>query len=558
MARDRLTPLDASFLHFEDSASHMHVACTMVFAGPPPGYEELLDHVAARLHLVPRYRQRLAFVPLGQGRPRWVDDQDFDLRFHVRRTALPAPGTEEELQVLAGRVFSAALRRDRPLWDMWLVEGLDGDRFALLSKTHHALVDGISGLDILSVLFAPEEASPAGGDWRPRPAPSSAALLAEALLERATVPGEAVRGLRALVRGPRRLAERAIETLRGGAAFAFAGLSPAPATPFNAHLIGPDRRFTWVRASLDDVKAIKNSLGGTVNDVVLAVVSGALRRLLLRRGLDLSGMTLKAFVPVSVRAEDQRGTLGNKVSGMIAPLPVSSAEPVSRLRTIGASMDAIKSSGQAIGAQALTELSGFAPPTLIDQAARVVFRQRFINLVVTNVPGPQFPLEMAGRELLDIFPMVPLGRNLALGVAIVSYNGTLNFGLVGDFRVMHDLDELAVDLLEALRELAQAAEAALDEGDGARAGARHAPVLRIVPDWGPPRPGGGGRGGGAQSDPPAVAEPWPGYDKLTVRQIGERLRDADPELLSVVHAYEDLTKRRRGVLDLTERELTHR
>jgi diacylglycerol O-acyltransferase len=458
MASERLTPLDASFLHLEDSVSHMHVACVMVFAGPPPRYEELLDHLDARLYLVPRYRQRLALVPFGQGRPRWVDDQDFDLRFHVRRTALPRPGTETELRVLAGRVFSQPLRRDRPLWEIWLVEGLVGRRFALLSKTHHALVDGVSGLDILSVLFAPEdEESGEDTEWRARPTPSSTQLLAESLLERATIPAEAFRAVRAVLRGPRRLASETASRLQGASAFAFAGLSPAPATPFNDQLIGPDRRFTWVRASLGDVKAIKNSLGGTVNDVVLTVVNGALRRYLLRREVDVEGMTLKALVPVSVRAEDQRGTLGNKVSGMIAPLPVSCADPVASLRTIGGVMDQVKSSGQAIGAQALTELSGFAPANLISQAGRVAIRQRFINLVVTNIPGPQHPLMMGDSELLDIFPMVPLGSNLALGVAIVSYNGTLNFGLVGDFKVMHDLEELAGDLTEALGELASVA-----------------------------------------------------------------------------------------------------
>jgi len=459
MVSERLTPLDASFLHFEDSASHMHVACVMMFAGAPPDYEQLLRHLAARLHLVPRYRQRLALVPFGQGRPRWVDDQDFDLRFHVRRTALPTPGTETELRVLAGRVFSQPLRRDRPLWEIWLVEGVTGGRFALLSKTHHALVDGVSGLDILSVLFAPEEEHRGEhGEWRPRPTPSAARLLAESLLERATVPAEGYRAARAVLRRPRQLGSEALGLLRGASALAFAGLSPAPTTPFNESLVGPDRRFTWVRASLADVKSIKNSLGGTVNDVVLAIVSGALRRYLQRRGIDVEGMTLKALVPVSVRGEEHRGTLGNKVSGMIAPLPVSCADPVASLQAIGAAMDHVKSSGQAVGAQALTELSGFAPANLISQAGRVAFRQRFINLVVTNIPGPQLPLMMAEREMLDIFPMVPLGSNLALGVAIVSYNGTLNFGLVGDFKVMHDLEDLAGDVADALKELCHAAD----------------------------------------------------------------------------------------------------
>nr|MBA3808753.1 wax ester/triacylglycerol synthase family O-acyltransferase [Solirubrobacterales bacterium] len=525
-------PLDASFLHVEDSSSHMHVACVMVFAGPPPAYEELLQHLGSRLHLVPRYRKRLALVPLGQGRPRWVDDQDFDLRFHVRRTALPAPGTETELQVLAGRVFSQPLRRDRPLWEIWLVEGLGKGRFALLSKTHHALVDGVSGLDILSVLFAPEEESSVDGErWQAQPAPSGAQLLRESLLERATVPAEGVRAARAVLRGPRRLAGEALAKLRGASAFAFAGLSPAPITPFNEDLVGPDRRFAWVRMSLSDVKAIKNSLGGTVNDVVLTMVNGALRRYLLRRGADLEGMTLKALVPVSVRAPDERGALGNKVSGMIAPLPVSCADPVASLQTIAGAMDQVKSSGQAIGAQALTELSGFAPANLISQAGRVAFRQRFINLVVTNIPGPQQPLTMAGREMLDIFPMVPLGSNLALGVAIVSYNGTLNFGLVGDFKVMHDLEDLVGDLSDAAAELAGAAGIAAEHPAVASSSA-------------PPRSRG--------------VEPWAGYDALTVAQIDKRLRGAGPALLGRVEAYEKQNGQRKGILRSIGRELARR
>ncbi|TML98692.1 MAG: wax ester/triacylglycerol synthase family O-acyltransferase [Actinobacteria bacterium] len=460
MAADRLSPLDATFLHVEDAASHMHVACALVFDGHPPAYEDLLEHVAARLHLVPRYRQRLATVPFEQGRPKWVDDERFDLRFHVRNTALPSPGSEYELQVLCGRVFSQQLRRDRPLWEMWLVEGLEGRRFAILSKTHHALVDGISGLDILSVLFAPDdEAAGTRAAWTPRVAPSGLSLLAEALVERATRPFEIVRGVRALLRGPRQAVSRLAETAVGIGAMTWAGLQPAPPSPYNADVVGPDRRFTWLRASLGEVKAIKNALGGTVNDVVLTVVTGALRRHLLRRGEDVSGLELKAFVPVSVRRENQRGTgtLGNQVAGMIAPLPVHCAEPAECLAEISDALRGLKESGQAVGAQALTELTGFAPPNVIQQASRLVTRQRFVNLVVTNVPGPQFPLSLDGRELTDIFPMVPLGSNLTFGVAIVSYNGTMNFGLVGDFNAMYDLDALPGDFAAALEELAGAA-----------------------------------------------------------------------------------------------------
>src|SRR4051794_1226453 len=457
---DRLTPLDASFLHLEDASSPMHVAAAMVFRGPAPSYQDLLDHMAARLHLVPRYRQRLAEVPLGQGRPLWVDDEAFDLRFHVRATALPRPGTERELQVLASRVFGQPLRRDRPLWETWLVEGLEGDRFGLLSKTHHAVVDGISGLDVLAVLFAPESDAPEAAVWRPQAAPSGASLLAGAAAERLAAARDLAAPVAGAVRHPRRLAGAALRTAAGVAAFAQAGLRPAPASPYNAHMIGPDRRFTWVRASLDDIKAIKNRLGGTVNDVALTAVARALRAHLQRRGEGVDELELKAFVPVSLRADDQRTGQGNLVSGMVVPLPVGCTDPVVCLRRIHGHLERGKRSGQTAGAVTLTGLTGFPPPAVIAQAAGAITRQRFINLVVTNVPGPQFPLFLGDRELLDIFPMVPLGRNLGLGVAIASYNGTMNFGLVGDFNLLHDLDDLAGDLDVALEELRAAAQPA--------------------------------------------------------------------------------------------------
>jgi diacylglycerol O-acyltransferase / wax synthase len=463
MAEGRLTGLDASFLHMENGGAHMHVAGLMLFDGEPPPYERLLEMTESRLHVVPRYRQKLAFVPFGQGRPRWVDDPHLNLRYHIRRTSLPRPGTEAQLRSLAGRVFSQPLDRDKPLWEMWLVEGVedgpDGPRFAMLSKTHHALVDGISGVDIVSVLFdaTPDPPEPPEGPprWMPRPEPSQAQLLSEALLERATVPAEAARSLRALFRAPRNVVRGAGESLVGVGAMAWAGLRPPPRSPYNT-AIGPHRRYAWVRASLDDLKAIKNSLGGTVNDVVLASVAGALGRHMTRRGAKLPE-TLRALVPVSVRSDDERGALGNRVAAMMAPLPVGEKDPRQRLAVIAAAMQGIKRSGQAVGAQVLTELSGFAPPTLMAQGSRLVSTERFFNLVVTNVPGPQFPLYLMGRELREINPMVPLAKGQALGIAIMSYNGRMNFGLLGDWDAMGDLDAFAADLEASLEELASAA-----------------------------------------------------------------------------------------------------
>jgi WS/DGAT/MGAT family acyltransferase len=460
VAEDRLSGLDASFLHLEDASAHMHVASVMLFDGDPPPYDDLLAGIERRLHLVPRYRQRLANVPLGQGRPKWVDDPHLNLRYHVRATALPAPGSEAELRALAGRVFSQQLDRDKPLWELWLVDGLEGGRFALLAKTHHALVDGISGVDIVSVLFdvSAEPAAPPdpGNRWLPRPLPSRAQLLGEALLERATVPAEVARSVRALLRAPRRVVEGARDAAVGVGAMAWAGVNPAPSSPYNRS-IGPHRRFTWVRADLADLKAIKDELGGTVNDVVLATVAGALGRQLRRRGQQTDGLELKAMVPVSVRTEVEQGALGNRVAAMMAPLPVWCQEPVARLDIVREQLKDLKAGGQAVGAQVLTELSGFAPPTIMGQASRLMSRQRFFNLVVTNVPGPQFPLYLMGREMLETFPMVPLAKNQGLGIALLSYNGHINFGLVGDFDLLWDLDELADDVRASLAELAGAA-----------------------------------------------------------------------------------------------------
>jgi diacylglycerol O-acyltransferase / wax synthase len=327
----------------------------------------------------------------------------------------------------------------------------------VLSKTHHALVDGISCVDIISVLFdtSPEPAAPTGpGDrWLPRPLPSPAQLLGEALVERATLPGEITRSVRALLRGPRRILEGVRDAAVGVGAMAWAGLNPAPSSPYNRR-IGPHRRFTWVRADLGDLKKIKDELGGTVNDVVLATVAGALGKHLRRRGQNTDGLELKAMVPVSVRQDVERGGLGNRVAAMMASLPVWCQEPVARLDIVREELRDLKASGQAVGAQVLTELSGFAPPTIMGQASRVMSRQRFFNLVVTNVPGPQFPLYLLGRRMLDPFPMVPLASGQAVGVALLSYDGRINFGLVGDFDLMWDLDDLAVDLKDSLAELA--------------------------------------------------------------------------------------------------------
>jgi diacylglycerol O-acyltransferase len=475
---DRLSGLDASFLALEKGGAHMHVGTVLVFDGEPPEYEQLLDLIEARLHLVPRYRQRLAFPPLAQARPVWVDDPHFNVGYHVRHTALPPPGGEAELRRLAGRVFAQQLDRSKPLWEIWLVDRVGDDRFALVCKTHHALVDGISGVDIMAVLFDleadPPERDP-GPAWYPQPEPSGSARYAEALVERASTPLDAVRAAAGLLAAPREAAGQAARTLAGLASMAAAGLGGAPPSPLNTR-IGPHRRFAWVESELDRFKAVKGALGGTVNDVVLAVVTGALRSHLERRGRDPAVQDeLKAMVPISVRAEDQRGALGNMVTAIYAPLPVGLADPLERFRAVHEALGDLKSSAQAIGAERLTRLAGFAAPTILDQAARLQARQRFFNVTVTNVPGPQFPLFLLGRRLTAFYPMVPLVLNTALGIAIMSYDGKLFFGLLGDYDAMSDLDELADDLRSATDELSTAAGV---PPDGARRRGGRRPAAR--------------------------------------------------------------------------------
>ena len=446
----------------------MHVASTILFEASPPTHAEFRDHIESRLHLVPRFRQKLRSVPFGQGRPVWVDDPHLNLDYHVRQTALPAPGSEEQLRNLAARIFSQQLDRSKPLWELWLVEGLEDDRFAIVGKSHHALVDGVSGVDITTVLFdleqEPQNPPVRPPKWAPRPEPTDFDLLRDALYERATSPREMVRGVRAAVRGPRRV-------LRGVGAtgkMLEAGMS-APRTPFNVE-IGPHRRLAFIRADLEDLKRVKNQHGGTVNDVVLSVVTGALGNYLRARGHDTEGLELRAMVPVSVRAEEEHGALGNRIAAMMAPLPVWCEDPVERLRLLTETMGDLKGSGQAVGAEILTKLTDFAPTTIASQAARLQPAQRFFNLVVTNVPGPQFPLYVLGRRMEAIFPMVPLARRQALCVGIMSYDGQVDFGLVGDYDAMADLDSFGLDLEGAVSEAVATVSPA--GGNGRRAATR--------------------------------------------------------------------------------------
>jgi WS/DGAT/MGAT family acyltransferase len=475
---DRLTATDASFLHQEGPDAHMHIGALVTLEGPPPAMDDFLDLLRGRLHLVPRYRQKLAFPPAGTGRPLWVDDPDFVLEYHVRHTALPSPGSEEQLRNLVARIFSQQLDRHKPLWEMWLVEGVDDGSWALITKTHHALIDGISGIDLATVMFdltpVPREVEHPDRPWEPHREPAAVDLLVSG------VRGAVRTGIEVLSRAvdslanPARSVETAREAAEGLGEVVWATLNPAPSTPLNVP-IGPHRRFVGVRGRLSDFKLVKDVYGGTVNDVVLATVAGGLRRWLRLRGVRTEGLELRALVPVSLRSEDQRHQLGNKLAVMRGPLPVYIADPVARLRTISSAMQDLKTSKQALGAEVLAGLQNFAPPTILGVASRLNFSTRLFNLIVTNVPGPQFPLYVLGREMKSVFPIAFLPREHALAVAIISYNGWLNFGLLGDFDAMPDLEDLGDAVAESLAELVTLAE---DEQRRRRAAGSAEPALQ--------------------------------------------------------------------------------
>ena len=442
----------------------MHVGGLLTFHGPPPPFEQFLDHIRGRLHLVPRYRQKLATPPLESGRPLWVDDPNFNLEFHVRHTALPAPGSQEQLLQMVARILSQPLDRSKPLWEQWLVEGLDGGRrFAIISKTHHSLVDGVSGVDLATVLFdiephpAPAQTTTELEPWQPQPEPSTAGLILAGMRGMVgAAAGLATKALSVATSGPEDAVSRLRDALEGVGEIVWAALNPAPETPLNVE-IGPYRRYLVVGHRLDDYKQVKNALGGTVNDVVLTVVSGALARWLRSRGIRTEGLEMRALVPVSVRAKDEHGTLGNRLTVMRGPLPVYIRDPVARLRFVKKAMDGLKESKQAVGAATLTAVNELSPPTILAQASRLNFSTRLFNLIVTNIPGPQMPLYLLGHELEDLFPIAFLPKGHGLAVAIMSYNGRLEYGLLADYDALPDLQLIAEGIDESLEGLLEAA-----------------------------------------------------------------------------------------------------
>ena len=467
---DHLTPLDATFLELEqsDETAHMHIGGLLVFDPLPDGsvpmFEDGLRHYKQRIGVLPRYRERLS-VPHtgGLSWPTWVPDDNFDIRNHVHRAALPAPGGEQELLDWLGDYWSHRLDRKRPLWDAVMLEGLEGGRWAICTKTHHCLVDGVGSLDVGHVLM---DTAP---DADEIPVPHSSRHVPEAgpdgLLK---IPSLFVRGAVTgfeLATHPRRLRK----LFERGAALAELvikdELIAAPKSSLNRP-IGIERRFAVVRASLEDVKAVKDELGGTVNDVVLATVSGGLRRLLVERGDELPSQGLRAMVPMNIRSAGEKLALGNRITSLFVHLPVAEADALERYRLAKGNADGLKGGSQALGGSTLIDVAGVAPPAIHTFIARSLFASRLFNVTVTNVPGPQIPLYAMGARLHEIYPLVPIAAEHAVGIAVISYGGRLTFGVNADRDTVPDVDALVKGMEESFAELQELAKKQRAAGGG--------------------------------------------------------------------------------------------
>jgi WS/DGAT/MGAT family acyltransferase len=448
-----MSPMDASFLHIEGPNNPMHIGGLSIFEGPAPPFEHLAKLVSAKLDAVPRYRHKVRLVPLAVGRPVWVDDPHFNLGYHLRHTALPSPGSHDLLRRTAARIFAQHLDRGKPLWEIWMIEGLSGNRWALLSKVHHCMVDGVSATDLMTVMFGDAPAPRAAEPWDPRPEPSAAELVLRTLTHQALNPSEQLRVLRAGIRRPGATLAGARDLVRGLASSA--GMLRPMGRSSLVGPVGPSRAWSSAYVSLAEVKAVRSALGGTVNDVVLTIVAGGLRELLRSRGEEVDGRSIRALVPVSVRKPGERGTYNNRVSAMFPELAVGIVEPTARLERVSEQMDALKRSGQAVAGDVLTSLSGFGPPLLLALGGRVAARSPSLGVQtgITNVPGPQVPLQTLGRRMLESYPMVPLIGNVRISIAIFSYNGELYFGVTGDYDSSNDIDVLTTGVETSMREL---------------------------------------------------------------------------------------------------------
>ncbi len=448
-----MSPIDSSFLHVENDATPMHIGGVSIFAGPAPAFAELEAMVAGKLSLVPRYRQKVRFVPLAAGPPAWVEDPHFSLSYHLRHSALPTPGSDAQLRQMAARVFSQHLDRNKPLWELWFLEGLEEGRWALLSKVHHCMVDGVAATDLMSVMFSDSSVADAPAPWAPAPEPSGVEVLAASLRQRFSPSGQ-LQALRRALLAPAQSVRSVVEVARAGVA-AGGALRPVGSSSLTG-AIGPHRRWSWAQARLSDVKAVREGLGGTVNDVVLTVITNGFRELLESRGERIAeGQLVRTMVPVSVRHRGEKGVYNNRVSAVFAGLPVGLQDPAARLASIRAEMDGIKQSKQAVAGDVLSSLSGFAPPLLLALGSRLVTLSPRLNMhtATTNVPGPQQPVQTLGRRMLESYPFVPVVGSIRIVVAIFSYDGGLYFGVTGDYEGAPDIDVLTAGIERGMQDL---------------------------------------------------------------------------------------------------------
>ncbi|MCU0264293.1 MAG: wax ester/triacylglycerol synthase family O-acyltransferase [Candidatus Nanopelagicales bacterium] len=454
---DRLSPLDVSFLYMEEATTPMHVGGVAIFEVPESGfdYERLVRLIRERIALVPRYRQRVRWVPGHLANPVWVDDENFDVTYHVRRSALPRPGTQEQLNELVARIMSRPLDRERPLWEMYLVEGLEGGRFAVLSKTHHAMVDGIAAVDIGQVILdsTPEPRVVPADDWRPRREPSSAELVVGAVNEIARSPKAVVDTVRTGIGDAHETATQIGRNVVGVASALRTMARPARSGPLNAP-VGSARRYATTSTDLQNLKRIKHAHGGTINDIVLSILAGALRAWMMTRGEVVThSSSVRAMVPVSVRTAHDSS--GNQIAAFLCDLPIGEPDPVIRLERVRFEMDLLKETGQMLAATALVGVASFTPPTVHSLGARVVsgLSRRVYNTVITNVPGPQFPLFAGGARMLAAYPVVPLARGQSVSIGLTSYDGGVYFGLNADRDSMPDVEVLAQCIDDAVTEM---------------------------------------------------------------------------------------------------------
>ena len=450
---DRMSTLDAEFFFAEHANAPMHIGSVAVFDGPAPAYQDVMRLFEAKLPKVPRYRRVARTTPGQIFRPVWVDDEHFTIRHHVRHATVPAPGGPAQLRAVAAKLFARPLDRHRPLWEEWFLEGLEGGRWAILSRIHHCMVDGVGGNDLMTLVFDtdPDERPPAVASWVPALRPSLAAQAADDLRDAIAGP------LRQLAAAPGLLRRAKTEDLMGyGRGLgASAQRLAEPSASFLNGPIGPARRWAWTTASLSELKQIRAAHGGTINDIVLAAITGAFRDLLAQRHELTEGMVVRSLVPVSVRGPDEAGATTNRVSAVLAHLPAGEPDPIRRLSLIRQEMDGLKHTHQAVSAEILTAMLGFAAPMWLALGTQAAFRirQPLVQTVTTNVPGPRSPLYLLGRRLMALHPYVPIGNAVRISVAILSYVDSVSFGVTADYDSLPDLDVFVEGIGRSLAEL---------------------------------------------------------------------------------------------------------